>query len=331
MEKLEQKNLLLEIAEQNGEIIYKDNKTMAKLSWLRSWEKNPRVADKKDLEKLESQIEELGVYKPLIIYLEKDNGTILGGNQRFKILKSLREKYAKDGSDKYEYVWVSVVNADNDIEKLKYAISDNFSAGKYSREKLREVLKADQASLFQQYQIEFNEKQEIEDLIDDLAKSDNQIKLEGLRKNLKEAGVSEDIIDDVAMMSTYNSNEIDDKFSEQKIIGTGAIQFNDKKIFVMKLIFAEENEELYNQLLNVFNGAKNIFQEEQGDLYQRIISAYGRGRGDVLVKSLYFLQNLPKEEFFKKFQEEREEIEKERERKTEELSGFFKGRDKLFN
>lgn len=327
MEKPEQKNFLLELAEQYGDIIQKDNKTMAKLSWLRSWDRNPRITEKSQLEKLKSQIEELGVYKPLVIYLEKDNGTILGGNQRYKILQELQKEYQAKGSDKYDYVWVSVVNAESDVDKLKYAISDNFSAGKYSREKLREVLKADQASLFSQYQIEFSEKQEIEDLINDLAKSDEQIKLEGLRNSLKEAGVDEDIIDDVSDMTCYG--KINSEYSEKKIMGTGAIEFNNKKIFVMKLIFAEENEEVYNQLLKVFNGAKNIFQEEQGDLYQRIISAYGRYRGDVLVKTLYFLQNLPKEEFFKKFQEEREEIEKERERKTEELSGFFKGRDKL--
>ena len=95
MEKLEQNSFLLELAEGSKEIIYKDNKTLAKLDWLRPWKKNPRDAGKKDLEKLEAQIEELGVYKPLIVYLEKDNATILGGNQRYKILKSLREKYAK--------------------------------------------------------------------------------------------------------------------------------------------------------------------------------------------------------------------------------------------
>lgn len=130
--KPEQKNFLLEVAEQNGEIIYRENKTMAKLSWLKSWEKNPRMVEKSDLTKLQSQIEELGLYKPLVVYLEKDNATILGGNQRFRILQELNKKFQAKGDNRYEYVWVSVVNADNDIEKIKYALSDNFSAGQYS-------------------------------------------------------------------------------------------------------------------------------------------------------------------------------------------------------
>lgn len=329
MEKLEQKNLLLEIAEQNGEIIYKENKTLAKLSWLRSWDKNPRVTEKTQLDKLKAQIEELGVYKPLVIYLEKNNGTILGGNQRYKILKELQKEYQEKGITKYDYVWVSVVNAESDVDKLKYAISDNFSAGTYSREKLREVLKADQASLFSQYQIEFEEKQEIEDLISDLAKSDEQIKLEGLKKSLKEAGVDQDIIEDVAEMTVYGSEKINSDYKEEKIIGTGAIEFNNKKIFVMKLVFAEEQEELYKLLLNKFENAKNIFKESDGELYQRLVSVYGKGKGDVLVKTLHLLESIPSDEEFKKWKEERAEFHKEEEKKDEELKGYFIGRDKL--
>jgi hypothetical protein len=329
MEKLEQKSFQLELAEQYGDIIYKDNKTLAKLSWLRSWEKNPRVTEKSQLKKLKAQIEELGVYKPLVIYLEKDNGTILGGNQRYKILKELQKEYQEKGSDKYDYVWVSVVNAESDVDKLKYAISDNFSAGSYSREKLREVLKADQASLFSEYQIEFEQKQEIEDLINDLAKSDEQIKLEGLKKSLKEAGVDQDIIEDVAEMTVYGGDKINSDYNEEKIIGTGAIEFNNKKIFVMKLVFAEEQEELYKLLLDKFEKAKEIFKENDGELYQRIISVYGKGKGDVLVKTLHLLESLPSDEEFKKWKEERVELHKEEEKKDEELKGYFIGRDKL--
>lgn len=328
MEKPEQKNLLLEIAEQNGEIIYKDNKTMAKLSWLRSWDKNPRVTDKTQLEKLKSQIEELGVYKPLVIYLEKDNGTILGGNQRYKILKELQKEHQAKGSDKYDFVWVSVVNAESDVDKLKYAISDNFSAGKYSREKLREVLKVDQASLFSQYQIEFSEKQEIDELINDLSKSDEQIKLEGLRSSLKEAGVDEDIIEDVSGMTCYGKMNSD--YKEERIIGTGAIEFKDRKIFVIKLVFGESEEELYKLLLDKYNSAKEIFKETEGDLFQRLVSVYGKGKGDVLVKTLHLLENLPSDEEFKKWKEERVELHKLEDKKADDLSDYYLGRDRLF-
>ena len=59
MEKIEQKSLNLEIAEQNGEIIYKDGKTLCKFEFLRLWEKNPRIIDDKNLNKLQNQIQEI--------------------------------------------------------------------------------------------------------------------------------------------------------------------------------------------------------------------------------------------------------------------------------
>lgn len=309
-----QKNLLLEIAEDQKEIIYKENKTLAKLSWLRSWDKNPRTAEKKDLSKLKAQIEELGVYKPLVVYLEKDNATILGGNQRYKILKELRKEYEAKGSDKYEYVWVSVVNAENDVEKLKYALSDNFSAGTYSREKLKEIINAEQGNLFSDYQLEFGDKQEIEDFISSIEKTEEEIKLDNISKNLKEVGIEEDIINDIREMSNCGKQKIDSNYNPQKIVGTGAIEFKDRKIFVMKLVFGSKEEELYNTLLGIFKGGANIFKEQEGELYQRLISVYGKGTGDVLVKTLYLLQNIP---YNKAFIDWKIEKEKERQKSIE--------------
>lgn len=301
MQNPNQKSFLLELAEDRKEIIYKDNKTLAKLSWLKSWDKNPRTIEKKDLNKLESQIEELGVYKPLIVYLEKDNATILGGNQRFKILSELRKKYEAKGSDKYSYVWVSVVNAENDVEKIKYALSDNFSAGQYSREKLKDILKVDQGNLFSSYELDFGEKQEIEEFIESMAKPEDVLKKEVLAKNLKNAGIEEDIIEDVLEMSNYGKQVIDCNFNPQKLIGTGAIEFKDRKIFVLKLVFGEEEEEMYNLLLKTSKDALDIFKENEGDLYQNLISIYGRGKGDVLVKTIHLLKNLPNSEEFKEW------------------------------
>ena len=326
MEKLEQKNLLLEIAEERKEIIYKDNKTLAKLSWLRSWEKNPREADKKDLNKLKSQIEELGVYKPLVVYLEKDNATILGGNQRFKILNELRKEYEAKGNDKYSYVWVSVVNAENDVDKLKYALSDNFSAGHYTREKLKEVIKLDQASLFSQYDLDFGERQEIEEFIDSMSKTEEQLKSENLSKQLKNAGIDEEVISDVICMSNYG--KVENNYDQKNIIGTGAIEFKDRKIFVMKLVFGEENEPIYKELLEIYKDAAKLFKEENGDLYQRLISKYSKGTGDVLIKTLYLLQNLPGKEFISKL---KEKAEKEEEEKKEEINKYIEDNEDVFS
>jgi len=326
MEKLEQNSFLLELAERNKEIIYKDNKTLAKLDWLIPWAKNPRDAGKKDLGKLEAQIEELGIYKPLIVYLEKNNATILGGNQRYKILKSLREKYAKQGSDKYEYVWVSVVNADNDIDKVKYSLSDNFSAGTYSRDKLKEILNAEQGNLFSNYELDFGGKQEIDEFIASIEKTENELKMENVSKQLKDIGIDDEIIEDIRAMSNLEETE----FKQEKILGTGAIQFKDRKIFVLKLVFGDENEELYSELLKTYNDGSNILKEKDGDLYQRLISVYGKGSGDVLVKTLHLLENLaslPAVETFKEKRAEEKIADKKAVEDYEEL--FANGKETL--
>lgn len=314
-----QKNFLLEVAEQNKEIIYTDNKTLAKLDWLRPWKKNPRDAGKKDLGKLEAQIEELGVYKPLIVYLEKDNATILGGNQRYKILKSLREKYAKQGSDKYEYVWVSVVNADNDTDKVKYALSDNFSAGTYSREKLKEILNAEQGNLFSNYELDFGGKQGIDEFIASMEKTETELKMENVSKQLKEIGIDDEIIEDIRAMSNLEETE----FKQEKILGTGAIQFKDRKIFVLKLVFGDESEELYSELLKTYNEGSNILKEKDGDLYQRLISVYGKGSGDVLVKTLHLLENLASLPAVETFKEKRAEQKIADKKALEDYEDFF--------
>lgn len=319
MEKIDQKNFLLEVAEQNKEIIYTDNKTLAKLDWLRPWKKNPRDAGKKDLGKLEAQIEELGVYKPLIVYLEKDNATILGGNQRYKILKSLREKYSKQGSDKYEYVWVSVVNADNDIDKVKYALSDNFSAGTYSREKLKEILNAEQGNLFSNYELDFGGKQGIDEFIASIEKTETELKMENVSKQLKEIGIDDEIIEDIRAMSNLEETE----FKQEKILGTGAIQFKDRKIFVLKLVFGDESEELYSELLKTYNEGSNILKEKDGDLYQRLISVYGKGSGDVLVKTLHLLENLASLPAVETFKEKRAEQKIADKKALEDYEDFF--------
>lgn len=330
-QEIEQKSLLLEIAEKNGEIKYSENRTLARLSFLRPWAKNPREAGEKDLEKLKNQVENLGIYKPLVICLEGDNGIILGGNMRYKILSELREKYSKKGSDKYEYVWVSVVNAVTDVEKVNYALSDNFSAGKYSREKLAEIIKLNQASLFKDFDLDFSEKESVDSFLESISKTPQQIKIEEVSRKLSDLGIDEDVINDIKEMSMENEQKINSNFNVQKIIGTGAIEFNDKKIFVMKLIFAEENEELYNKLMEHYSVGSSVFKEEQGDLYQRIISVYGRGKGDVLIKTLHLISKLTSDEKAKELSKATEaEIEETKKREEAAEQYWETGRENLF-
>lgn len=98
-------------------------KEYRKLSELKGWDKNPRSIKEKDYKRLLKQIEELGEFKPLIII---EDGTVLGGNMRLKAYNEL-------GWDK---AWVSVVDADTEEDKLRYALADNDRAGFYDEDLL---------------------------------------------------------------------------------------------------------------------------------------------------------------------------------------------------
>lgn len=97
---------------------------------VKPWEKNPRNAKIEDIERLKKQIEQLGVYKPLVATKEKDLYITLGGNMRLAVLKEMGFKEVK----------ISVVNAPTDDLKLAYSLSDNDNVGFTVKEKLAEML-----------------------------------------------------------------------------------------------------------------------------------------------------------------------------------------------
>ena len=238
MEKVSQKSLLLEIAEQEKEIIYQENKTLAKLSWLRPWEKNPKFSNDKDIKRLEKQITELGVYKPLIVYLEKNNAIILGGNQRYKVFQLHPEKF--------EYVWVSVVNADNDYDKMKYALSDNEQIGKYDRAKLKEIIEFQlkQGNLFENYSFDFQGGQTVDKMIDDLNLSEQEYKFKLIKNELKNLGVNDESIQVLEQMTIYNKSF--EKMEDSSIVG---------KVEGQKypIIFWFDDEISYNQVSKLYD------------------------------------------------------------------------------
>jgi hypothetical protein len=104
---------------------------MDKLLWdidkLQEWDKNPRTISKENFERLKNQIKELGEYKPLLI--TKD-GTVLGGNMRLKAYRELG----------YKKVWVSIVEANTEEGKIKYALSDNDNLGEYQKDELIKLI-----------------------------------------------------------------------------------------------------------------------------------------------------------------------------------------------
>jgi DNA modification methylase len=94
---------------------------------LTGWDKNPRGIKKDDYNRLKKQIQDLGVYKPLLV---NEDYVVLGGNMRLKVLTDLG----------VENVWVSVVKASTPEMMTKYALSDNDEAGYYEEQQLAELL-----------------------------------------------------------------------------------------------------------------------------------------------------------------------------------------------
>ncbi len=102
------------------------------ISTIEPWAKNPKNIRTKDFERLKKQIQELGIYKPLICCRENGKYVTLGGNQRLKALQVL----------KHQDVEISIVEAKDDATKIKYALSDNDRAGEYDDQALAELIYA---------------------------------------------------------------------------------------------------------------------------------------------------------------------------------------------
>lgn len=104
-----------------------DKKLYVDLALLKEWDKNPRRITKKDFDRLMSQIQKLGQYKPLLV---TPDYTVIGGNMRLKAYRELN----------YDKVWVSIVTPKNEDEMLEYALSDNDRAGYYDEDMLANML-----------------------------------------------------------------------------------------------------------------------------------------------------------------------------------------------
>jgi len=128
------------------------------ISEVEVWEKNPRNIKTKDFERLKKQIQELGVYKPLICIRENGKYITLGGNMRLRALTALNLKE----------VDISLVEAKDEATKIKYALSDNDRVGIYEEEKLAELVYPyiEEINL-EDYRIDVGEPISLKDVIED--------------------------------------------------------------------------------------------------------------------------------------------------------------------
>lgn len=252
-----------------------DGKTFAKLEDLRLWPKNPRKVQDKDLGRLRTQIEQLGVYKPLVV---TPDGEVLGGNQRFKVLCELFKEFP----EKYEFIWVSEVEAWTDEERLKFALSDNDAVGSYTREALNEVLGdfIGQESLFADYNIEFSDRQSIDNFVKELSLPEAEFRFKQLKKGLKDLGITDETLGVIEQMALNNKTQ--EKLPEVDI--KGCIEGLRHPI-----LFWVDDLVTYEQLVEIFGTGKKDNHNTARLL--EIIEAVG---GEKLPTSLDKLEKIKK-------------------------------------
>jgi len=119
------------------------------ISKLKNWDNNPREVTQEGFERLKKQIQELDVYKPLLIH--KD-GTVLGGNMRLRAFKELGIKK----------ISVSIVDASTEEQKIKYALSDNDQVGRTDKDKLLELIENYPEIKLEDYAIHLEEPQSLD-------------------------------------------------------------------------------------------------------------------------------------------------------------------------
>jgi len=124
------------------------------------WKKNPRNATKKGMERLKKQILELGVYKPLVCVRENGRYITLGGNQRLRVLQLLKHKE----------VDISIVKAETEALKIKYALSDNDKVAETDDQKAAELVYPHKSEInFEDYNIDRGESISLSRMLDDFA------------------------------------------------------------------------------------------------------------------------------------------------------------------
>jgi len=127
------------------------------ISEVEVWEKNPRNIKTKELQRLQREIQELGVYKPLVCCRENGKWITLGGNMRLMALRKLRRKEVE----------ISVVCPKTEVEKIKYALSDNDRAGEYDEQALAELVYPHIEEInLEDYKIDVGEPIDLKNLIE---------------------------------------------------------------------------------------------------------------------------------------------------------------------
>lgn len=148
-----------------------NGKTYAHLKDLKEWSKNPRSIKAKDFKRLKKQLSELGQHTPSLITAD---GTVLGGNMRLKAMRELN----------WDLIWVSLVEADTEEDKMKYALSSNDRAGFYDEDLLANLTGEFPDFEWGDYAVDVRMPATLDDLINPKTFENEEISTKDLQKDL---------------------------------------------------------------------------------------------------------------------------------------------------
>lgn len=258
------------------------------ISEVTLWDKNPRNIRPDDFKRLKKQIEELGVYKPLIACKENGGYTVLGGNMRLRALKDMGIKE----------VDISIIEPKSEAEKIKYALSDNDRVGEYMEDELAELIYPfkDEIDL-SDYKVDLGEPASLEDLISDYGPDDEEMSEGHIDKNLKDikilnlyAGIGGNrrLWGDLDITSVEMNPKIakayQDFFPNDKMIIEDAHKYLEKHIDEYDFIWSSPPCPTHSRLRKNFGNQKPVYPDMK--LYEEVLFLEGYFGGNWIVENV---------------------------------------------
>jgi hypothetical protein len=192
------------------------------------WGKNPRGIMKKDYVRLKKQIAELGVYKPLIAVRENGKYIILGGNMRIRALKEMGLKK----------VDISIVKANTEAARIKYALSDNDRAGYYEGDKLAELILPNQEEIkLGNFRIEMANSISLKDILNSISSESSE--------NDKYGNILKDEVKEITirLYLTESAKRLFDDSVDIVLFGKQALQYDKAMRGAFELIDSRKRGE----------------------------------------------------------------------------------------
>lgn len=143
----------------------KDNELILwPLEKLQEWNRNPRRISKQNFEALRRKIDKFGVLRPLLV---KEDGTVLGGNQRLRVFRARGDKEA----------WVKVVYPKSKAEELEIAILDNEQEAEWVEEDLAELISENYIDIKfpKDYKLGLGKEIDLEELLNKVGPSEEEL------------------------------------------------------------------------------------------------------------------------------------------------------------